>query len=364
MSGPSTFAFVFEGVLLLPVSFAGVAVNIFNICFLVKERSKLEFAPSFVQLLVVLSIFDLLVLIVEIGIFGFPAISTWYTTNVYFSILPTWIGLVNIGRVGSVGATVSITIERYLSICHSHKTCVGKPLLLIIPSMFAVFYNIPKFFELLACDRIPQTQKNVIVNYTSSSSSYHHGVDNITFDNNSIVIDNATVYMECTPEGLRATPMRSNRWYIIFYSVLSKLLLVEIIPWVAVIVFNYLIWKKIREFQARRERLLANSKSQQNSNQGKAGQQTRILWGMVLVFIFCQSFTIVADIYELFCTIFPSAGATTFCQSNIHIENFIDVAHFMIAVNSSVNFIFYMVNIKEFREAFLQLLCLCCPKKA
>ena len=74
----------------ISVSFAGVAVNIFNICFLVKERSKLEFAPSFVQLLILLSIFDLLVLIVEIGIFGFPAISTWYTANVYFSILPTW----------------------------------------------------------------------------------------------------------------------------------------------------------------------------------------------------------------------------------------------------------------------------------
>ena len=65
-------------------------MNIFNICFLVKERSKLDFAQSFVSLLIVLSIFDLLVLIVEIGIFGFPAISTWYTANVYFSILPTW----------------------------------------------------------------------------------------------------------------------------------------------------------------------------------------------------------------------------------------------------------------------------------
>ena len=96
-----------------------------------------------------------------------------------------------------------------------------------------------------------------------------YSTDNITPDtNDSLVTENATVYTECTPEGLRATPMRSNRWYIIFYSVLSKLLLVEIIPWVAVIVFNYLIWKKIREFQARRERLLANSKSQQNSNQG------------------------------------------------------------------------------------------------
>ena len=306
----------------------------------------------------------------------------------YIHCLLNRIGLVNIGRVGSVGATVSITIERYLSICHSHKTCVGKPLLLIIPSMFAVFYNIPKFFELLACDQTHEFQNSTLPNLTT------YVIDDETNDSISIQTpENATVYMECTPEGLRATPMRSNRWYIIFYSVLSKLLLVEIIPWVAVIVFNYLIWKKIREFQARRERLLANSKSQQNTNQGiefiyhfsyytcvdikhlcivlymltplnafyrfillagKAGQQTRILWGMVLVFIFCQSFTIVADVYELYCTIFPAAGKSSFCSSNIHIENFIDVAHFMIAVNSSVNFIFYMVNIKEFREAFLK----------
>ena len=129
--------------------------------------------------------------------------------------------------------------------------------------MFAVFYNIPRFFELLACDQTHEIQNSSLPNLTTYVTADH------TNDNMSIqTTDNATVYMECTPEGLRATPMRSNRWYIIFYSVLSKLLLVEIIPWVAVIVFNYLIWKKIREFQARRERLLANSKSQQNTNQG------------------------------------------------------------------------------------------------
>ena len=77
---------------------------------------------------------------------------------------------------------------------------------------------------------------------------------------------------------------------------------------------------------------------------------------MVLVFIFCQCFTIVADIYELTCTLFPppTDRNSTFCKSNVHIENFIDIAHFMIAVNSSVNFIFYMVNIKEYRESLVK----------
>ena len=72
------------------VSFTGVLVNIFNIWFLAKERSRINFSPLFVNLLIALAAFDLLFLIVEIGIFGLPAVSNWYTTNIYFKILPTW----------------------------------------------------------------------------------------------------------------------------------------------------------------------------------------------------------------------------------------------------------------------------------
>ena len=72
------------------VSVFGVLVNIFNIWFLLKERGKLDFTPSFGNLLIVLAVFDLIFLVFEIGIFGLPAISTWYKTNVYFKILPSW----------------------------------------------------------------------------------------------------------------------------------------------------------------------------------------------------------------------------------------------------------------------------------
>ena len=154
--------------------------------------------------------------------------------------------------------TVSISIERYLSICHSHNTCNGKSLLLILPIIFAILYNIPKFFELLACD-VTQINIQNSTNYTIGDTTA-----NIIMDNDGMQTNNSAMLNDCTPEGLRATPMRKNPWYIIFYSVLSKLLLVEIIPWVAVIVFNYLIWKKIREFQATRERLMKNSPNQGN----------------------------------------------------------------------------------------------------
>ena len=83
-------------------------------------------------------------------------------------------------------------------------------------------------------------------------------------------------------------------------------------------------------------------------------QQLRILKGMVAVFVFCQCFTIVADVYELICTIGMSGPERTRCPYNIHIENLINVAHFMLSINSSINFIFYMININGFKTSFIK----------
>ena len=159
---------------------------------------------------------------------------------------------------------MSITIERYLSICHTNNNYRHKSMLLIIPSLFAVLYNIPKFFELLACKEMANEAQNHITNLTPYIN------ESIEINAGQQVKGNLTVMTECTPEGLQATPMRQNKWYIIFYSVLSKLLLVELIPWITVIVLNYIIWTKIREFQAKRDHLMKNS-----SNQGKRKRNTK-----------------------------------------------------------------------------------------
>ena len=158
---------------------------------------------------------------------------------------------------------MSITIERYLSICHTNNNYRHKSMLLIIPSLFAVLYNVPKFFELLACEEMSNEAQYHITNLTSYIN------ESIEINAGQKVKGNLTVMTECTPEGLQATPMRQNKWYIIFYSVLSKLLLVELIPWITVIVLNFIIWKNIREFQAKRENLMKNS-----SNQGKRKRNT------------------------------------------------------------------------------------------
>ena len=81
--------------------------------------------------------------------------------------------------------------------------------------------------------------------------------------------------------------------------------------------------------------------------------QTKILVGMVIVFIFCQFFPIVGDVYELMCLLRGNNNAGI-CESNIHIDNLISWGHLMLMVNSSVNFVFYMSNIEKFRNGFLK----------
>ena len=79
--------------------------------------------------------------------------------------------------------------------------------------------------------------------------------------------------------------------------------------------------------------------------------------GLVVVFVFCQCFTIVADVYELTCALGNSNNYNTRCPVNaglLNVNNFISWGHFMLAINSSINFVFYMIHVKEFREEFIQ----------
>jgi len=84
-------------------------------------------------------------------------------------------------------------------------------------------------------------------------------------------------------------------------------------------------------------------------------KEARILISIVVVFIFCQSFTIVADAYEAF-TCSSEAMSHSMCPSNPTIENIIDVSHFLLTINSSINFLLYVMHEKTFKEAIIKVL--------
>ena len=64
---------------------------------------------------------------------------------------------------------------------------------MIVPITFAIFYNIPKFFELLACD-VTQINIQNSTNYTIGDTTA-----NIITDNDEIQTNNSAMLSDCTP---------------------------------------------------------------------------------------------------------------------------------------------------------------------
>ena len=186
------------------------------------------------------------------------------------------IGLAYVGRVGSALVTVSISIERHLAIGHP-TTIAPYKVLFWAPIVFAIVYNIPKFFELAACDVTELNEElstyGITTNNTSVLFNYNHesktGDDqrefessyftNATIINSNNSTENSSIEI-CDQDGMRATPLRQNEWYIIFYVVVSKVVLVEVVPWLTVIALNIWTWRKMVLFQRKREAMLKRGK--------------------------------------------------------------------------------------------------------
>ena len=165
---------------------------------------------------------------------------------------------------------MSLSIERYLAISQRDSDISSK-FLFWTPIISSVLYNIPKFFELETCEvswqSIIQYHLNAIkLNSTyvpKNYNSYHEMLQdnsikilhpNLTHEIKDIMsndyADNETrIVSHCDNDGMRTTSLRQNKFYIIFYVVISKVVFVEIIPWIMVITLNFLTWRKMKLFQ-------------------------------------------------------------------------------------------------------------------
>ena len=186
------------------------------------------------------------------------------------------IGFAYIGRVGSTAVTVSLSIERYLAF-GQHTSNTSNKLLFWAPIIFPVVYSVPKFFELSSCEALHQSITQHHLNTTGTDFTYDLQNDyhnNATQKDDSINLvhlnlthgihgmmdkdseGNDAMVQHCSSGGMQPTALRKNELYIIFYVVISKVVLIEIIPWLTIITLNLLTWKKMKSFQRRREALL------------------------------------------------------------------------------------------------------------
>jgi len=310
------FSYYLEGVILTPIGILGIIGNVLSIYILCSKEIRNEFYT----LLTALSSFDSLYLLMAILIFGLPKLSVSYREMVLTRIMPIGYGILHIARVGSVITTLSVAMDRFYVI--KHPLIVHERATFLVSScvVFSVLYNIPRFFEF-------QTIYLEVMDNSSVVLSPNGKEETLAF----------------SPTDLRLHPM-----YVHFYVVWMKFVLIEVVPYFAILFFNIVIFLEVQKSaNQRRESYLTTN---EDPTQNEVRKASVLIWISVF-FVVCQSVKIIPDFYEVFyCNHEKERG----CKSTTTMEIIISISNFLVVTNSSINFVIYIWRGSEFRKVFKQ----------
>ena len=98
---------------------------------------------------------------------------------------------------------------------------------------------------------------------------------------------------------VHGTALRSNGIYVTYYIFWSKFILVEVIPYMTIMILNLRIIGKIWKSSRFRRRFVETEDPEMTSRQKREANLGLVLIAISVIFIFCQSFKIVPDVYEV-----------------------------------------------------------------
>lgn len=305
---PTNHLIVFEfwicGVLLNLVGLLGILGNILSMVIL----SRPQMRSSINYLLIGLARCDTILILTSMLLFGIPTIYpyTGYLFFYYYYIFPRIspyiFPIAMCAQTASIYLTFTVTLERFVAVCHplrARALCTyGRAKLYVIGCcVFAVLYNMPRFLEV-----------NV--------QEYQY--DEVTF-----------VYC------VAASELRSNAEYIKIYIHWLYLIFMYILPFINLAILNALIYNQVRKANRERQRLSRTEKRE-------IGLATMLLC-VVFVFFLCNVLAMITNILEAFYDTINDYLVTT---SNL-----------LVTINSSVNFIIYVIFGEKFKRIFLLLFC-------
>ncbi|KAG5679536.1 hypothetical protein PVAND_009096 [Polypedilum vanderplanki] len=298
------FEFWTNGVLLNVVGLLGIFGNILSMIIL----SRPQMRSSINYLLIGLARCDTILIITSMLLFGIPAIFpyTGFLRYYFFRLLPDIspfiYPLAMIVQTASVYLTLTVTLERYVAVCHplrARAVCTyGRArIYVIVIILFSFFYNIPRFFEV--------------------HLKIHH--------------DDEFEFGFC----IQASDLRADENYIYIYIHWLYLIFIYFIPFFGLMFFNAMIYRQVRKANRERQRLSRTEKRE-------IGLAT-MLFCVVIVFLCCNILALLINIIEAF-------------SGQIH-DFLVKTSNLFVTVNSSVNFIIYVTFGEKFKRIFLLLFC-------
>lgn len=298
------FEFWSNGILLNVVGVLGILGNILSMIIL----SRPQMRSSINYLLIGLARCDTVLILTSILLFGVPAIYpfTGYLRYYYLRLLPeisrVVYPLAMSAQTASVYLTLTVTLERYVAVCHplrARALCTyGRArIYVIVIIIFSICYNIPRFFEV-------------------QLKQHDDSEFGIVF---------------C----ISASDMRQDDIYINIYIHWLYLIFIYFIPFLSITFFNSMIYQQVRKANRERQRLSRTEKRE-------IGLAT-MLFCVVIVFICCNILALLINIIEAF-------------DGHIY-DRLVKTSNLLVTINSSVNFIIYVIFGEKFKRIFLLLFC-------
>ncbi|EDV50355.1 FMRFamide receptor [Drosophila erecta] len=289
------------GVLINIVGVLGILGNIISMIIL----SRPQMRSSINYLLTGLARCDTVLIITSILLFGIPSIYPYtghffgYYNYVYPFISPAVFPIGMIAQTASIYMTFTVTLERYVAVCHPLKaralcTYGRAKIYFIVCVCFSLAYNMPRFWEVLTVT-YPEPGKDVI--------------------------------LHC----VRPSRLRRSEAYINIYIHWCYLIINYIIPFLTLAILNCLIYRQVKRANRERQRLSRSEKRE-------IGLATMLLC-VVIVFFMLNFLPLVLNISEAF-------------YSTID-HKITKISNLLITINSSVNFLIYIIFGEKFKRIFL-----------
>lgn len=297
--------FIIYGIFVNLIGLFGIFGNTISMIILSRPQMK----SSINYLLIGLARCDTVLIIIAVLIYGLPAIYTYtgalfdYKFIVYPKTIRYLYPLACIAQFVTVYLTLTVTLERYIAVCHPLKArsfCTyGRAQVAVAVIVIVAFiYNLPKFWEIKV--------------YNERHWKY-----------------NITVYC------VDATELRSNEFYVTLYIHWMYFFVYYMFPFIMLVIFNTAIYRRVRK---------ANRDLQQLSrHQRREIGLATMLMCVVVVFLICNIMPMVSNAHETFIADPP--------------QWMVQIGNLLVTINSSINFIIYVIFGRKFKRIFLKLFC-------
>ena len=385
--------FVFEVVLIMIVGSIGIIGN----CFLIRMFGKLKEKLNFHQLMITLAIFDTIYILLCMIVFAMPEIlpEDYKRKGYHFYIAPKAVALLQVTLTGSVYFTISISVERYLTVCHPFYIAGknwGSKRYIIPIVLFSVLYNLTRFFE-MRTKFIEIHEEDYLYNVTKNNETFYshaqqtglYSSTSIIGDNNSTIkSDNYTAEdIPITAENMKnsqeykyefeLTSLRKNKYYYSIYIIGLNFIFNGLIPFAVIIILNVLLYKQLATiisssrspFNSRSPSIALaqygrslSTTSFQNKNRGSFRRRSivrrriklteimlaKVSIGIVIVFVICHSVKWIPNIYELVQRLLQETTKSENIAWPLWVQYITEISHFLTVLNSSVNFYIYYIT--------------------